>query len=198
MSDNEWHYLKICRGRFICSEHGAFCDSSDNYVYRCILCDKLEAGTAIDWTNNSVDRGLQIMRNLQNRSARNAAIVAGLFGILSVFLILNQDNTELVQEFASRPILAISIVLGIVLGLVSLGFFLSSMAHMPTIHREGWLGLGKASFMEKSLTAWEAHVAQSLSRFELRHRLGIYSYVLAIALASVGTLWTLSSVLFFS
>lgn len=60
------------------------------------------------------------MRNLQNRSARNATIVAGLFGILTAFLVLNDDNTELVQGFASRPIVAASLILGIICGLASL------------------------------------------------------------------------------
>ena len=177
----DWHYLEICRGRYLCQVHGAFCDSSDDYLDRCILCDGDAEKAKNNWRHNHIDRGLQIMRGLQNRSARNAGVVAGLFGVLTAFLLLNKDNIEVVREFVERPLLAGSIVFGMMFGLVSIGFFLSSMAHMPTTTGMGFWGLAKPSFKSMKMAAWEDYISSSLAKFERRHSIGIYCFSIAVS-----------------
>lgn len=187
-SQKPWPYLEICRGRFLCEEHGGFCDSSDNYSRKCPLCCKSEEcdlKEKVEWVANPVDRGLQIMRNLQNRSARNASIVAGLFGLLSAIFLLNGGDTKLLgQAFQESAIL--KVLLGAAIpALLSLGLFLFSMSHMPTIDKNAEKN---AKFMIKTCEDWEAHVATHLWRFETSHKLGIYFYIVAVILLIFGLL----------
>jgi len=61
-------------------------------------------------------------------------------------------------------------------GLISLGLFLASMAHMPTLE-------GKPSrFMKKTIKNWEIHVAYHLGEFEWMHSQGVKVFVIAIGI----------------
>ena len=146
-----WHYLDVCRGRYLCELHGGFCDSSDNYQSECPLCRKLCNSSedfkisCATWTRNPVDRGLQIMRNLQNRSARNAAIVGGISSTLTVVAVLSGDAGNLISSVADNLFFLFLVSCAIVALLISAGLFLFSMSHMAVIDEKSlWRSLLKA------------------------------------------------------
>ncbi len=178
--EKEWHYLEINRGRYICKEHGSFCDSSDQYVHSCPLC---ASGKSKEFSFNPIDRGLQIMRNLQNRSARNASIVAGLFAAMSAMLVFgSSDGGVFINSVFSKFIAG-----SMVFGLIALGLFLFSMSHMPTIQKRN----GCNEFMTKKLSGWERHIVKYLSRFEKLHIFGIWVFGFAVLIVVVGGFYTM-------
>ena len=178
--DKVWHYLEINRGRYICEEHGSFCDSSDQYALCCPLCpsDKSEK-----FSFNPIDRGLQIMRNLQDRSARNASIVAGLFAAMSAMLVFgSSDEGAFINSSFSKFIAG-----SMVFGLIALALFLFSMSHMPTIQKRN----GCNEFMTKKLSSWERHIVIHLRRFENLHICGIWVFGFAVIIVVAGGIYTL-------
>ncbi len=182
ISDKEWHYLEVCRGRLLCPEHGGYCDSSDAHADKCPLC--LEEGS-LSSVINPIDRGLQIMKNLQNRSARNAAIVSGVIGALSVLFVFG--GTELTSIGLAIAILPIRIA--VVCGFLCIGLFLSSMAHMPITESDVSSHTKKTIFMTKSLDDWETYVVTYLEKFEARHKFGIWAFGGAIFCVALSIMW---------
>ncbi len=179
MSCNKlWGYLDVCRGRYLCSEHGSFCDSSDNYQVTCPRCC-INANpykkTAAKVRNNPLDRGLQIMRNLQGRSGRYASIIAGLFASIAALAVISQnaDGTSSLQSLNQNFLYVC--VAAFAIGLVSLALFIASMAHMPTLDAK------TSRFMEKTIGDWEVHVGSYLSWFERLHWWGTVVFCFAIA-----------------
>jgi hypothetical protein len=175
----KWEYLDVCRGRYLCPAHGSFCDSSDAYQNYCPRCQKDCELMRARFENNPVDRGLQIMRNLQNRSARYASILAGLFASIAAIAILlaerDLSSGTVLNNYYFQGVCLISVATG----LSSLGLFLWSMGHMPTI---GSKGPEKGRFMKKTIYGWEEHVAHYLSLFERRHTWGIFVFLIAVTI----------------
>ncbi|NOR64176.1 MAG: hypothetical protein GQ535_17025 [Rhodobacteraceae bacterium] len=184
-SPKEWHYLDVCRGRILCLEHGAFCDSSDDYQAKCPLCSE---PSPEDWINNPVDRGLQIMRNLQNRSSRNASIVAGLFAAISALLIFGPGETTFLEVAFGNSIFAFVGIVAMIMGMIAIGFFLFSMSHMKTTCKDDISRCHK--FSVKTIKMWESHIAKKLSLYELLHKLGILAFGFAILIVILGAAYS--------
>jgi len=85
------------------------------------------------------------MRNLQNRSARNAAIVGGISSTLTVVAVLSGDAGNLISSVADNLFFLFLVSCAIVALLISAGLFLFSMSHMPVIDEKSlWRSLLKA------------------------------------------------------
>lgn len=173
-----WGYLDVCRGRYLCTEHGSFCDSSDDYQSSCPRCPDTGSGADVKGSaevrNNPLDRGLQIMRNLQSRSARYASIIGGVFASMAALAVIFHEAKDLSALAMSNSWFVIVCAVVFLFSLISLCFFLASMAHMPTLAGR------PARFMTKTIADWECHVAFHLSRFECRHSWGVRFLVSAI------------------
>ena len=126
-----WNYLEVNRGRYLCFEHGSFCDSSDGYLKACPLCP--EDRTAI-WAENPVDRALQVINNLQNRSKRNAAlasVISGGLAGLGLIAKLFPENEG--QELFSQGFFVFAV--GSLL--VAIACYAFSMRHVPIVDQQG-------------------------------------------------------------
>ncbi len=159
----EFPYLTIGRGRFLCREHGSFCASVDNYARACALCPDGEKARS-NWQANDIDRAMTAVRNLQDRSARSAGMVASIFaGISALTLVLvSQDKSFLDQIGRVSTGFLLAAQLGNVL---SVSLYLLSMGSVVVTTGRG----ASAEFMSKSLADWERYVAGLLHRFERRH-----------------------------
>ena len=162
----EWHYLDVNRGRYLCLEHGSFCDSSDDYAKECPLCD---GNHKTYWKINHLDRVLQIIRNIQKRSMNRFSILSGIVAALGLFSLFSNNTATAISK-------AIELSSGILLLLAGICFFLAfifylaSMAHVKVTDGNSFLGIAK--FEEKTIIDWEAYMVKRLNRFELAHKYG--------------------------
>ena len=167
--NKEWHYLDVNRGRYLCLKHGSFCDSSDNYVKACPLCD---GNHKTYWKINHLDRVLQIIRNIQGRSMTRFSILSGIVGALGLFSLFN-DNTVTAINTAIKLPSAILLFIASILFFLAFIFYLSSMAHVRVTRRHFKDSIfGTAEFEEKTIIAWEAYMVNRLNKFELAHKAG--------------------------
>ena len=172
MSDRQWHYLEVNRGRYLCAEHGGFCDSSDGYSKSCPLCSEK---TRAAWVNNNLDRTLQIVKNLQSRSQRSLAVVitfVGAFGIAKLF-----DKQEVIGgvfRTSSGWLLSSAVFLMI----MAIGLYLLSMGHISVVP--------SGRFEKKTLAEWEEHFAKKLRTLEKRHNSAGGVFAAALLIAFVG------------
>ena len=163
--NKKWHYLKVNRGRYLCTKHGSFCDSSDNYTTNCPICGDCKSFLKL----NHLDRVLQIIRNIQGRSMNRFSILSGIVGALGLFSLFNDSTATAINT-------AIKLPSGILLLLASICFFLAficylaSMAHVRVTDGNSICGIAK--FEEKTIIAWEAYMVKYLNRFELAHKAG--------------------------
>ncbi|MFC7702961.1 hypothetical protein ACFQXB_01985 [Plastorhodobacter daqingensis] len=175
------HYLLVNRGRYLCFMHGGFCDSSDNYSAKCPLCDGV--GSESIKTPNFVDRALQILKNTQSRSARSAATVTALFGILSGVSLLSERGLIVAFRLDS-PTFYIPALLALCLLLAAIAAFMASMRHMPVTKEH----CGK--FGSKTPEEWERDVAGFIRKCESLHFLGNFFVILALSSLAFGVLHT--------
>ncbi len=173
--EKPWHYLKVNRGRYLCLEHGGFCDSSDGYSKVCPLCGDDCKGSVDknNWQVNPIDRVLQVMKNLQSRSIRIIQILSGVTGLFGLFSFFQREDIagELKKlDWCSFIILAIFIILF----LISFIFYLLSMPHMKTTNLDGITG-----FSKKTIDKWEDYIAEHLAKFEQHHITGTISLALS-------------------
>ncbi len=163
--DDTWHYLEVNRGRYLCSKHGSFCDSSDNYTRECPICGECKDFLGL----NHLDRVLQIIRNIQSRSMKRFYILYGVTGFLGVFSVF--QDFDIVTYLLNLCWFSKG-----VFGLFGLSFvvsficYLASMAHVKVTDGNSFLGIAK--FSEKTITGWEAYMVKHLNRFELAHKVG--------------------------
>ncbi len=163
--DSLWHYLEVNRGRYLCSKHGGFCDSSDGYAKECPLCKESE-NYKKNWRVNPIDRVLQVMKNLQSRSIRIIQILSGVTGLFGLFSFFQSEDIagELKKlDWFSLIILAIFIILF----LISFIFYLLSMPHMKTTNLKN-----ESGFSEKKIKEWEDYIVEHLANFEWYHTTG--------------------------
>ena len=160
-NEKTYNYLCVNRGRYLCPEHGSFCDSSDGYSKECLLC----MGDPIDktkWQPNRIDRLLQVVNGLQNRSKRNLALSASLIGgigALRIFSGLIPGGLK----FTASIWVTTPIVIGLMLLVLSLGAYAVSMPHIKTTDN--------SSMHSKTLSEWEKFLACQLEKFERWHSL---------------------------
>ncbi len=167
---DEWHYLEISRGRYLCEMHGGFCDSCDGHHPECQLCEPKKRAS---WSVNNVDRGLQIVRGLQGRSQRSLTVVTSALGALGVISILGEEHIR--SFFANLPgCLQVTMGLSVLLVVASVICYLLSMAHMPVTNSN--------KFMSKSMAGWEAHIAAFLNTIEFRHKCGSILFSSGVAM----------------
>lgn len=171
MNERCYHYLEVCRGRYLCVTHGGFCDSSDGYAAKCPLCEVAESA---EWRVNPIDRALQILGNLQSRSARNLKLVTG--GLAA--LIALKTLVEAIDGEWSAPGQTLGFV--IILILVAIASYMVSLAHMKTVQN--------GRFGRKCLDEWENSISKYVGRSEISHRVGGVSVLLALFLAMLSVL----------
>jgi hypothetical protein len=176
MSEKLWHYLHVNRGRYLCSEHGSFCDSSDGYAVSCPCCscknscDQLE----IAWTPNNIDRALQLINGLQNRSKRNLAALAGFLGAIGGLGALNAITgfINFESDFYYSPKFLIFLFLAITSLSTSLLLFSISLKQISVIY--------SCEFQEQNLSDWEAFFAKHLECLENLQKYAGYAFVFGI------------------
>ncbi len=165
--NKKWHYLDVNRGRYLCSEHGGFCDSSDGYAMNCPLCKELERDKE-NWRVNHIDRVLQVMKNLQTRSIRIIQILSGATGLLGLFSILKKDALSAyfltLGSFSTKLL-----ILFIISFLFSFVLYFLSIAHMKTTEVKCWGICGGTKFSKKTIRRWEQHIVKRLGWFESCH-----------------------------
>ncbi len=166
--EKKWHYLDVNRGRYLCSKHGSFCDSSDNYTTNCPICGECKDFLEL----NHLDRVLQIIRNIQGRSMNRFYILYGIVGALGLFSFFNNSTATAINT-------AIKLPSGFLLLLASICFFLAficylaSMAHVRVTRRHFNDSIfGTAEFEEKTIADWESYMVKRLNKFELAHKAG--------------------------
>lgn len=171
----EYGYVEVNRGRYLCTKHGAYCDSSDNYLTRCPLCkDEKESS----YYPNKIDRLLQIVNGLQNRSKRNLTLLASLIGGMSILrLVASLEATG--SSININPLTITIAYLSVAILLLSLALYSASMAHIKTV-RDGQL-------QRMTLAKWEQHLAGKLQSLERWHSwagnlFGLGSLLLIIAI----------------
>ncbi len=179
MSEREWHYLEVNRGRYLCSEHGGFCDSSDNYAGTCPIClKKGEKSDLEKWSANKVDRGLQVVRNLQNRSKALLGFASGLFGVFGVSVVAQQITSKGENPFAFLSSWQLC--------LLSASLFLWLIAFACLVLSLGNFSPTKGRVFDKqSLDKWDRSVADSLSRFECRQSWGVRALSMSVFLLAM-------------
>ncbi len=157
------HFLEVNRGRYLCSMHGGFCDSSDSYQSKCPACstDKSIGGSDGPLSVasiNYVDRVLQIIGNLQQRSLRSVQLITALFGGIAI-IELTGNRAQLVGTGA----LEVSgfIVFAACL-LIALLFYSVSIRHIPVTN--------DGSLECHTLIEWERKFSLELSNLEWWHR----------------------------
>lgn len=174
----------VNRGRYFCVEHGSFCDSSDNFAHSCPLCTNEDV---CEWQPNKVDRALQIVKNIQNRSQRAVTMVTGLIGLLGAVSIFGPDAIG--QDLLKLDSMTVAMLLfALILSLLSTAFYLLSMSHMGVVSSQGGLR-SVAVFGLKDLAEWEKIVAGFLRRIERFHSVGNWLFVLAIVLLMFAFVW---------
>ncbi len=159
--DDTWHYLEINRGRYLCLEHGSFCSDFDNYAKKCPYNNCKNAMEI-----NNVDRTLQIIRGLQERSLNRFSILYGVIGALGLFSFFQEPEqlaTLLNLSCTSKFLLWLSSILF----LTSFICYLISMNHVKTTE---WFKPSK--FKIKTITEWNEYIARYLSGFEAFHKIG--------------------------
>ncbi len=168
--DNKWHYLKVNKGRYLCSKHGGFCDSSDSYIGACPLCDKNDDDK--HWQINHVDTALQIVRNLQARSMKRFYIIYGVTGFLGLLSVFPEFD---IADYLSNLCWLSKAVLVLFGGcfFLSFIFYLASMAHVKVTYRDKTCGFfGTAKFLKKTTKCWEKYIVCYLHAFEICHKAG--------------------------
>lgn len=175
--EKKYPITSVNRGRYLCLEHGSFCDSSDNYISYCPLCDDKKAKQKT-WQINPVDRTLQTLNNLQGRSKRNVALLAGLFGSIGLIRLSETIANDGFEPFKGSVVL---FLLSIICLLASLGFYGWSMGHVK-LNR-------KNHAPEKTVLGWAKYFSQELGKMEIRHIRAGYAF-------STGVLAMIFAVLF--
>jgi hypothetical protein len=168
VSDRLWHYLELSNGRFYCPEHGGFCDASDNFQPKCLVCESSDSAKM-----NPIQRSLRLINGLQDRSKRNAAFSGsdlGGFSILSLANLASTDNMPLNHDLWNY----FSFVVPIITLSVSTGLFASSMGHIG-VSQNGRIG-------RKSIDQWEEKLQRHLAKMEWHHQLGNWFFGASIAL----------------
>ncbi len=170
---DEWHYLEVNRGRYLCPRHGGFCDSCDGYAMNCPICGKSESKkNKENWQINPVNRALEIIRGLQKRSLNRFSILSGITGLFGVFSLFQTDAfLKYWQDLGcwSQTLL----MLFSICFFISFICYLTSMAHVKITCREKICGFfGTAKFLKKTIDDWETYMVCCLNAFELCHEIG--------------------------
>lgn len=152
------HYLLVNRGKYLCSDHGAFCDSSDGYLKECPLC--CSDSKTLKWKPNNVDRVLQLINGLQGRSKRNLAIVSGLIGGAGLLRFIG--GIYLPKDVEIPPIINMASLFSASFLIASVALYASSMRQVSVT--EGGM------IPTKSVAMWEKELAKKLSGLEALHR----------------------------
>lgn len=193
MSDSEasyskcYNYLEVNNGRYLCNLHGSFFGDLDQHSKGCPICCASK-DTVGKWEFNPVDRGLNVVRNLQRRSRDILKMETGVLGFLgaSAFAkkaFLEADLKLLLSsdlQMKLGGIAAIALLLSMIMYILSLG----SVNPTKWCNIKPWGSHG--GFHKKKLAEWEKFIARKLFRLELYHlggATGLLVGVLAVAIA---------------
>ncbi|WP_282152539.1 hypothetical protein [Ruegeria atlantica] len=174
MSDKEWTYTEVSSGRYLCSEHGAFCDASDNYLKCCPICDPKKPEEIFP---NPVQRTIRIVNGLQDRSKRNLALSSSVFGGLSVLKLV---QTAVSKEEAGPPSIfffdnspsAILVTFTAIFLLAAIALFAASMSQIPVVEKD--------VFPSRTLNGWTNFFSKRLGQMEWRHKWAGRFFVLSV------------------
>lgn len=175
----KFHYLLVNRGRYICEQHGSFCDECDGYLQVCPLC-KTENIDRAKWNTNHIDRLLQIVNGLQKRSQRNMAIVASIVGGIGALKILS-EMLETTPLQINSIWFFVPLLLAILFFLLSLWLYAGSMGHIKVTEY--------CSIPAKSVDEWEKDLSIELSKLESRHTCAGNLLAVGILFLAVATIF---------
>ncbi|WP_299662765.1 hypothetical protein [uncultured Ruegeria sp.] len=168
-----FHFLKINRGRYLCPEHGSFCDSSDGYATACPLCVQADKK---NWTTNNIDRALQILGNIQSRSQRNLAVASGFLGAVGLVSVLEKvGGANILQQLDGFTPFLIASLGSLVF---SIALYVSSMAHMDVTLN--------GQFLSLELEQWEKMIADFIKQMEVRHAWAVRAFIFSVVIFVAG------------
>ena len=170
-----FHFLSVNRGRYLCREHGSFCDSSDGYLQSCPLCSDQSSGV---WEQNRVDRALQILGNIQARSQRSLAVATGLLGVVGLAGVL--DKFAGLEATAQLDSFVPALLVGFCALLASVLFFMLSMKHMDVTLN--------GRFRSLEIDQWEAQISGFIGQVERHHSIATFFLGAAIMVIAAGLL----------
>ncbi|WP_421701559.1 hypothetical protein [Aliiroseovarius sp.] len=175
MPEKDWQYWEINRGRFLCPEHGGFCDSCDGYAKECPICASGSGSVGRGYLVNPVDRALQVINGLQKRSKRNVSLVSGITGGLAGLSILAKlgkvaDSENAFGFLGIQPIPWLY-VSGLVLLILSVACFAGSMKQIDVTKDD--------EFLSCSIQEFQSYLAKETAKLEHLHRMAGFSFSLA-------------------
>lgn len=187
MTEKKFHYSDICRGRYLCLDHGGFCDGADNYNPACPVCVG-EGREKVTWKENRVDRVLHLVNGLQKRSQRNASLVTFLIGGVGALSLLGKMNggagSEIVSSLKFAPLF---LQLGLAALVMSVAFYSLSMAHIKIAQQ------GKIE--KKSVQDWCAALETKLDQLEKFHYRAAVGFFIAVCMFFAALVFPLVSLL---
>jgi hypothetical protein len=177
LSDKKFSYLELNRGRYLCPDHGGFCDSVDNYQVKCPLCGTMDP--LKHWQINKVDRLLQVVNGLQNRSKRNVALLASLIGGIGLLRLAsalgNSDGSLLTSDWAKAlTFFAVACLL------LSLSMYGASMPHIRTMQKQ--------EQPTRTVNEWEKSLGAELFKMERWHKRAGLLFGMSTALLAIAVL----------
>lgn len=194
-------YAELNRGRYLCEDHGGFCDESDNYANTCALCKSKRSRKK--WRTNEVARTLVIVNDLQRKTQIILTMYAVFFAaVLSSnftgieglrlaerafqdYATLCADGFEVCKKAALSAVISVSAVFLILLGL---GVFLLTLSNVSVVHLEEDKSTFRYKFIRNSnwLPPVLAVIAITAAYFGIfAIAIGAYILILAIFLTVI-------------
>ncbi|MBL4807875.1 MAG: hypothetical protein JKY31_11425 [Rhodobacteraceae bacterium] len=165
-----FHYSDVCRGRYLCEDHGGFCDGADNYIKSCPICEHSE-GTEAKWYTNRVDRLLHLVNGLQKRSQRNASLTTltlGGFGALTLVTKISASEFGLARSGTASLLFQF----GLAFLVLSIAFYSLSMAQIPIAK--------KSVVPSMTINDWGTHLERKLAKLERWHSCAGFCFFIAV------------------
>ena len=187
MTEKVWHYLDVSSGRYLCHEHGGFCDQSDGHLGHCPLCD---GENPHKHSINHVQRMLRLINGLQDRSKRSFTLAVSAFGGLGLFKVLGELDsatrfsfTRLLSGASPTPGVNCVQLAAFVFLLLTIILFSMSMRQVPVAE--------KGSIPKKSHDDWTAYLERKLANMEWFHSAasGVFAVSIATYAASLVYSW---------
>lgn len=162
----KFHYLEVNRGRYICLQHGGFCDEKDGNTKECPLCAK---GTCRnEWRVNNISRAITLMNGHQERAKSKVALLLSVSTALTAFSYFESknDSTSILDVWDSVFLCAIT--LGIICLLIATSCFIAAMKSVPVILEK------RPAFQKKTLSKFEVFFANQIKKVECWDKWGMY------------------------
>ncbi|WP_291735778.1 hypothetical protein [Leisingera sp. F5] len=174
MSEKRWGFTEVSSGRYLCQEHGGYCDASDSYLNKCPICTPGDEASKV---YNPVQRLLRVINGLQERSKRNLTLATSVFGGLSVLKLLQravpaEEALDGYSLFFTGEVWGGFLVITALFLLLAIALFAASMAQVTVVEKD-WVPA-------KTISEWEHFLAAKLGNMEFLHRWAGRSFVISV------------------